>query len=158
MFLNYFRMIVSSFDNVHRRLEGSLQCRNTKMRNYIQPGCCNQVSNVRVCFERKLWWLNRKVFSWEKIIHVVSILFNLVTSDPSILSTNELWDVCLPLISFDTNLSWSLYTYFLAFEDPAPNFVACLCLSPTLRSSLERFPTFLLLVQKTQNCITKISS
>jgi len=37
MFLNYFRMLVSSFDKLHRRLEDSLQRRNTKMRSYIQP-------------------------------------------------------------------------------------------------------------------------
>jgi len=36
MFLNYFRMLVSSFDKLHRRLEDSLQRRNTKVRNYIQ--------------------------------------------------------------------------------------------------------------------------
>jgi len=30
-------MLVSSFDKLHRRLEDSLQRRNTKMRNYIQP-------------------------------------------------------------------------------------------------------------------------
>jgi len=37
MFLNYFRMLVSSFDELHRRLEDSLQRCNTNMRNYIQP-------------------------------------------------------------------------------------------------------------------------
>ena len=37
MFLNYFRMLVSSFDKLHHRLEESLQRRNTKMRNCIQP-------------------------------------------------------------------------------------------------------------------------
>jgi len=37
MFLNYFLMLVSSFDKLHRRLEDSLQRRNTKTRNYIQP-------------------------------------------------------------------------------------------------------------------------
>jgi len=37
MFLNYSRMSVSSFDKLHRRLEDSLQRRNTKMRNCIQP-------------------------------------------------------------------------------------------------------------------------
>ena len=35
-FLNYFRMLVSFFNELHRRLEDSLQRRNTKM-NYIQP-------------------------------------------------------------------------------------------------------------------------
>jgi hypothetical protein len=35
--LNYFRMLVSSFDELHRRLEDSLQRRNTKLRNNIQP-------------------------------------------------------------------------------------------------------------------------
>jgi len=34
---NYFRMSVSSFDEVHRRLKDSLQRRNSKMRNCIQP-------------------------------------------------------------------------------------------------------------------------
>ena len=37
IFLNYFRMLFSSLDELHRRLEDSLQRRNTKMRNYIQP-------------------------------------------------------------------------------------------------------------------------
>jgi len=36
-FLNYFRMSVSSFDGLHRRLKESLQRRNSKMRNCIQP-------------------------------------------------------------------------------------------------------------------------
>jgi len=30
-------MLVSFFDKMHGRLEDSLQRRNTKMRNYIQP-------------------------------------------------------------------------------------------------------------------------
>jgi len=30
-------MLVSSFDELHRRLEDSLQRRNTKVTNYIQP-------------------------------------------------------------------------------------------------------------------------
>ena len=36
-FLNYFRMSVSDFDEKHRRLKDSLQRRNSKMRNCIQP-------------------------------------------------------------------------------------------------------------------------
>ena len=36
-FLNYFQMSVSSFDEMHRRLKESLQRRNSKMRNCIQP-------------------------------------------------------------------------------------------------------------------------
>ena len=36
-FLNSFRMLVSSFDELRRRLEESLQRRDSKMRNYIQP-------------------------------------------------------------------------------------------------------------------------
>jgi len=36
-FFHYFRMSVSSFDEMHRRLKESLQCRNSKMRNRIQP-------------------------------------------------------------------------------------------------------------------------
>jgi hypothetical protein len=36
-FLNYFRMSVSSFDERLRRLKESLQHRNSKMRNCIQP-------------------------------------------------------------------------------------------------------------------------
>jgi hypothetical protein len=36
-FFNYFRMSVSSFDEMHRRLKDSLQRRNSKMRNCIQP-------------------------------------------------------------------------------------------------------------------------
>jgi hypothetical protein len=34
---NYFRMSVSSFDEMHRRLRESLQRRNSKTRNCIQP-------------------------------------------------------------------------------------------------------------------------
>ena len=34
---NYFRMSVSSFDEMHHRLKESLQRRNSKMRNCIQP-------------------------------------------------------------------------------------------------------------------------
>ena len=33
----YFRMLVSYFDKLHRRFDKSLQRRNTKMMNYIQP-------------------------------------------------------------------------------------------------------------------------
>ena len=36
-FLNYFRMSVLSFDEMHRRLKESLQRRNSNMRNCIQP-------------------------------------------------------------------------------------------------------------------------
>jgi hypothetical protein len=36
-FLNYFRMTVSSFDEMYRRFKDSLQRRNSKMRNCIQP-------------------------------------------------------------------------------------------------------------------------
>jgi len=36
-FFNYFRMSVSSFDEMHRRLKESLQRRNSKMSNCIQP-------------------------------------------------------------------------------------------------------------------------
>ena len=36
-FLNYFQMSVSSLDELHRRLKDSLQRRNSKMRNSIQP-------------------------------------------------------------------------------------------------------------------------
>ena len=36
-FLNYFRMSLSFFDEMHRRLKDSLQRRNSKMRNCIQP-------------------------------------------------------------------------------------------------------------------------
>jgi hypothetical protein len=35
--LNYFRMPASTFDELHRRLKDSLQRRNSKMRNGIQP-------------------------------------------------------------------------------------------------------------------------
>jgi hypothetical protein len=34
---NYFRMSVSSFDEIHCRLKERLQRRNSKMRNCIQP-------------------------------------------------------------------------------------------------------------------------
>ena len=34
---NYFRMSESSFDELHRRLKESLQRRNNKIRNCIQP-------------------------------------------------------------------------------------------------------------------------
>ena len=36
-FLNYFRMSGSPFDEFHRRLKDSLQRRNSKIRNCIQP-------------------------------------------------------------------------------------------------------------------------
>jgi hypothetical protein len=36
-FFNYFRMSDSSFDELHRRLKKSLQRRNSKIRNCIQP-------------------------------------------------------------------------------------------------------------------------
>jgi hypothetical protein len=36
-FFNYFRMSVSSIDEMHRRLKDSLQRRNSKMMNCIQP-------------------------------------------------------------------------------------------------------------------------
>ena len=36
-FFNYFRMSVSSFDEMHHRLKESLQRCNSKMRNCIQP-------------------------------------------------------------------------------------------------------------------------
>ena len=36
-FFNYCRMSVSSFDELHRRLKESLQRRNSKMKNCIQP-------------------------------------------------------------------------------------------------------------------------
>jgi hypothetical protein len=36
-FLNYFRMSVSSFDEMNRRLKDSLQRLKSKMRNCIQP-------------------------------------------------------------------------------------------------------------------------
>jgi hypothetical protein len=36
-FLNYFQMSLSYFDAMHRRLKESLQRRNSKMRNCIQP-------------------------------------------------------------------------------------------------------------------------
>ena len=35
--VNYFRMSVSSFDEMHRRWKESLQRRNSKIRNRIQP-------------------------------------------------------------------------------------------------------------------------
>jgi energy-converting hydrogenase A subunit M len=36
-FLNYFRMSISSCDELHGRLKYSLQRQNTKIRNCIQP-------------------------------------------------------------------------------------------------------------------------
>jgi hypothetical protein len=36
-FFKYFRMFVSSFDEMHRHLKESLQRRNSKIRNCIQP-------------------------------------------------------------------------------------------------------------------------
>jgi len=36
-FFNYFRMSVSFFDEMYRRLKESLQRRNSKMRNCTQP-------------------------------------------------------------------------------------------------------------------------
>jgi len=57
-FFNYFRMSVSSFDELHSRLKESLQRRNSKIRNSIQPvkmvAAANQESNVCVCFKRKI--------------------------------------------------------------------------------------------------------
>jgi hypothetical protein len=65
----------------------------------------------------------REGFYWEKLF--ISSLFcpAVVTWDSSILSTDKLSAVCLSSISFDRNLSWSLHTYFLALEDPAPDLV-----------------------------------
>jgi len=40
-----------------------------------------------------------------EIMHIISILFNLVIGDSSILSTDKLSVVCLSLFSFDRNLS-----------------------------------------------------
>ena len=37
MFLNYFRMSISSFDEMDRRYKENLQRCNSKMRNCIQP-------------------------------------------------------------------------------------------------------------------------
>jgi hypothetical protein len=73
------------------------------------PHCCDHVF--------------REGVSWAKLL--ISLFCSaVVTWGPSTLSTYKLSAVCLSLISFGRNLSWSLYTYFLAFEDPAPNFVA----------------------------------
>jgi hypothetical protein len=36
-FFNYFQMSVSSFNEMHHRLKESLQHRNSKMRNCVQP-------------------------------------------------------------------------------------------------------------------------
>ncbi|CAH1977615.1 unnamed protein product [Acanthoscelides obtectus] len=36
-FFNYFRMSITSFDELHERLKDSIQRKNTKMRNCIQP-------------------------------------------------------------------------------------------------------------------------
>ncbi len=36
-FFNYFRMSISSFDELHARLKDNIQRKNTKMRNCIQP-------------------------------------------------------------------------------------------------------------------------
>uniref|UniRef100_A0A2S2PUR2 Protein ALP1-like n=1 Tax=Sipha flava TaxID=143950 RepID=A0A2S2PUR2_9HEMI len=36
-FFNYFRMSISSFDELHNRLKCSIQRQNTKMRDCIQP-------------------------------------------------------------------------------------------------------------------------
>jgi len=40
VFFYYFRMYVSSFDEMRRRLKEKLQRRNNKMRNCIQPVKC----------------------------------------------------------------------------------------------------------------------
>lgn len=36
-FFNYFRMSITSFDELHGRIKDSIQRKNTKMRNCIQP-------------------------------------------------------------------------------------------------------------------------
>lgn len=36
-FFNYFRMSMTSFDGLHGRLKDTIQRKNTKMRNCIQP-------------------------------------------------------------------------------------------------------------------------
>jgi len=36
-FFNYFRMSVSSLDELHRRLKENFERRNVKMRNFIHP-------------------------------------------------------------------------------------------------------------------------
>lgn len=36
-FFNYFRMSISSFEQLHEKVKNHLQLQNTKMRNCIQP-------------------------------------------------------------------------------------------------------------------------
>ena len=62
-----------------------------------------------------------------EIIRIISIFSTVVTWESPILSADKLSAVCLSLVSFDRNPSWSLYTYFLDSEDPAPYFVASFC-------------------------------
>ena len=85
----------------------------------------------------------REGVSWEKLFISSQFCSAVVACDPSVLSTGKLSAVCLSLISFDRNLSWSLYTYFPAFEHPASDFVASFFYM-TLRNSLGYFPKFLL--------------
>ena len=53
----------------------------------------------------------REGVSWEKLF--ISSLFcsAVLTWEPSVLSTAKLSAICLSLISFERNLSWSLYTF-----------------------------------------------
>ena len=51
---------------------------------------------------------------WEKLFTSSLFCSVVVTWDSPVLSTDKLSAVCLSSISFDRNLSWSLYTYFLA--------------------------------------------
>ena len=48
-FSNYFLMLVSYFDELHRRLKESLHRRNCR-----NVGCCNQVSDVCMYCKRKI--------------------------------------------------------------------------------------------------------
>ena len=49
-FFNYFRMSVSSFDEMHLRFKESLQRRNSKMRNCIQSVEMSAVAVRQVMF------------------------------------------------------------------------------------------------------------
>lgn len=69
-FFNYFRMSITSFDELHGRIKDSIQRKNTKMRNCIQPVemlaiTLRYVKNKIYCFIFLIFILNN--YEWNNI-------------------------------------------------------------------------------------------